>query len=117
MCRSIGPGHRTIWALRFPSSGAARAEGRSLKKLSQPVARRSRNEPASVSRSIGPGPRTISALRCEPSAADTGSIAIGGSVTGCTVIIGIPQEKVDELVRDAKRPLEELTPQQRENIA
>ena len=33
------------------------------------------------------------------------------------VIIGIPQEKVDELVRDAKRPLEELTSQQRENVA
>jgi hypothetical protein len=49
--------------------------------------------------------------------ADTGSIAIGGSVTGSTVIIGIPQEKVDELIRDAKRPLEELTTQQRENIA
>src|SRR5262245_13924733 len=48
--------------------------------------------------------------------ADTGSIAIGGSVTGSTVIIGIPQEKVDELVRDAKRPLEELTTQQKENI-
>jgi tetratricopeptide (TPR) repeat protein len=49
--------------------------------------------------------------------ADTGSIAIGGSVTGSTVIIGIPQEKVDELLRDAKRPLEELTAQQRETIA
>src|SRR5262245_31696521 len=49
--------------------------------------------------------------------ADTGSIAIGGSVTGSTVVIGIPREKVDELVRDAKRPLEELTTQQRENIA
>src|SRR5262249_7971099 len=49
--------------------------------------------------------------------ADTGSIAIGGSVTSSTVIIGIQQEKVDELVRDAKRPLEELTAQQRENIA
>src|SRR5262245_65412239 len=48
--------------------------------------------------------------------ADVGSIAIGGSVTGSTVIIGIPQEKVDELVRDAKRPLEELTTQQRDNI-
>src|SRR5438445_12223106 len=48
--------------------------------------------------------------------ADTGSIAIAGSVSGSTVIIGIPQEKVDELVRDAKRPLEELTTQQRENI-
>jgi tetratricopeptide (TPR) repeat protein len=49
--------------------------------------------------------------------ADTGSIAIGGSVTSSTVIIGIPQEKVDALVRDAKRPLEELTSQQKENIA
>jgi tetratricopeptide (TPR) repeat protein len=48
--------------------------------------------------------------------ADTGSIAIGGSVTSSTVIIGIPQGKVDELVRDAKRPLEQLTTQQRENI-
>ena len=28
-----------------------------------------------------------------------------------------PQAKVDELVRDAKRPLEELTAQQRDNIA
>ena len=43
--------------------------------------------------------------------ADSGSIAIGGSVTSSTVIIGIPQEKVDEIVRDAKRPLEELTTQ------
>src|SRR5215467_991288 len=49
--------------------------------------------------------------------AETGGIAIGGSVTGSTVIIGIPQEKVDALVRDAKRPLEELTTQQKENIA
>jgi outer membrane PBP1 activator LpoA protein len=48
--------------------------------------------------------------------ADSGSIAIGGSVTASTVIIGIPQQKVDELVRDAKRPLEELTTQQRDNI-
>jgi len=48
--------------------------------------------------------------------ADTGGIAIGGSVTGSTVIIGISQQKVDELVRDAKRPLEELTTQQRDNI-
>src|SRR5262252_10369519 len=49
--------------------------------------------------------------------ADTGGVAIGGSVIQSTVVIGIPQEKVDELVRDAKRPLEELTNQQRENIA
>src|SRR6188472_4137203 len=49
--------------------------------------------------------------------ADTGGIAIGGSVSGSTINIGIPQQKVDALVRDAKRPLEELTTQQRENIA
>ena len=48
--------------------------------------------------------------------ADTGSIAIGGNVTGSTLVIGISQQKVDELVRDAKRPLEELTAQQRDNI-
>ena len=49
--------------------------------------------------------------------ADTGGVAIGGSVSGSTINIGIPQEKVDALVRDARRPLEELTAQQRENIA
>src|SRR5262245_26819165 len=49
--------------------------------------------------------------------ADTGGIAIGRDVIQSTVIIGIPQEKVDELVRDAKRPLEELTTEQRERIA
>jgi hypothetical protein len=59
---------------------------------------------------------SISAAYAQQIRADTGSIAIGGSVSGSTVIIGIPQEKVDELVRDAKRPLEELTTQQRENI-
>jgi tetratricopeptide (TPR) repeat protein len=48
--------------------------------------------------------------------AETGGIAIGGSVSSSTINIGISQEKVDELVRDAKRPLEELTSQHRENI-
>src|SRR6478609_4969401 len=59
----------------------------------------------------------ITATYAQQIRADSGSIAIGGSVTSSTVIIGIPQEKVDELVRDAKRPLEELTTQQKENIA
>src|SRR3974377_1238953 len=53
---------------------------------------------------------------CAEVKADTGGIAIGGNVTGSTLNIGIPQQKVDELVRDAKRPLEELTAQQRDNI-
>jgi tetratricopeptide (TPR) repeat protein len=48
--------------------------------------------------------------------ADTGGVAIGRDVIQSTIVVGIPQEKVDELVRDAKRPLEELTSQQRENI-
>ncbi len=48
---------------------------------------------------------------------DTGGIAIGGSVTSSTIIIGIPKELVDELVREAKKSLEELTAQQRDNIA
>jgi tetratricopeptide (TPR) repeat protein len=48
--------------------------------------------------------------------ADTGGVAIGRDVIQSTIIIGIPQEKVDELVRDAKSSLEELTVQQRENI-
>src|SRR6476660_4532886 len=60
---------------------------------------------------------SITATYAQQIRADSGSIAIGGSVTSSTVIIGIPQEKVDELVRDAKRPLEELTTQQKENIA
>jgi len=59
----------------------------------------------------------ITATYAQQIRAETGGIAIGGSVTSSTVIIGIAQEKVDELVRDAKRPLEELTTQQRENIA
>src|SRR5215469_2135926 len=49
--------------------------------------------------------------------AETGGVAIGRDVIQSTVVIGIPQEKVDELVRDARRSLEELTTQQRENIA
>src|SRR5262249_3220770 len=49
--------------------------------------------------------------------ADTGRIAIGGRVTNPHSLHRIPAQKVDELVRDARRPLEELTAQQRENIA
>jgi tetratricopeptide (TPR) repeat protein len=59
---------------------------------------------------------SIAAAHAQQVKADTGGIAIGRDVIQSTVIIGIPQEKVDELVRDAKRPLEDLTTQQRENI-
>jgi tetratricopeptide (TPR) repeat protein len=52
----------------------------------------------------------------QPVKGDTGAVAIGRDVIQSTIIIGIPPNKVDELVREARRPLEELTTQQRENI-
>ena len=54
--------------------------------------------------------------------ADTGGVAIGGGIMWSTVstvtnITGVPEEKVDELVRNRTLTLEELTTQQRDNIA
>src|SRR5262249_9235469 len=86
------------------------------------IARQNRNEAAAMKRHLSlfaaVGMCFLASINATHAQvrADTGSIAIGGSVTSSTVIIGIKQEKVDELVRDAKRPLEELTTQQRENI-
>jgi tetratricopeptide (TPR) repeat protein len=48
--------------------------------------------------------------------ADQGSVAIAGNVSGSTITIGIPQEKVDELVKERTKPLEELTAAQRDSI-
>jgi tetratricopeptide (TPR) repeat protein len=48
--------------------------------------------------------------------ADTGGIAIGGNVSGSTINIGVPQEKIDALVKERTRPFEELTAAQRETI-
>ena len=48
--------------------------------------------------------------------ADRSSIAIGGSVRDSTIIAGIPQEKVDELVRERTKPLEQLTEAQKRTI-
>lgn len=67
---------------------------------------------------------TISALLCAlPShaqqssvRADNFGIAIGGNVTNATIIAGISQDKVDELIRERTRPFEELTAAQRETI-
>jgi hypothetical protein len=42
--------------------------------------------------------------------------ASGGDISRNNIVI-IPQEKVEELVRDVRRLREELTPQQRENVA
>jgi hypothetical protein len=55
--------------------------------------------------------------RAQQVKAEFGALAIGGNVSGSTIVVGLSQQKVDELVRDARRPLEELTVQQRENIA
>src|SRR5215469_5944244 len=49
--------------------------------------------------------------------AGAGGIAIGGSFSHSNVYInGVPWEKVDELIREGKRPLEEMKAQQRETI-
>lgn len=50
--------------------------------------------------------------------ADSGGIAIGGSVSHSTInITGLTWEKVEELIRGRTRPLQELNDQQRENLA
>jgi tetratricopeptide (TPR) repeat protein len=48
--------------------------------------------------------------------ADTGGIAIGRDVIGSTINIGVPLEKIDELVRERTKPFEELTSAQKETI-
>ena len=48
--------------------------------------------------------------------ADTGGIAIGGNVTGSTINIGLPLEKIEAVVRERTKPLEELTASQRDTI-
>ena len=48
--------------------------------------------------------------------AGEGSVAIGGSVTDSEIIIGIPESRVDELVRERTKPLEALTASQKETI-
>jgi tetratricopeptide (TPR) repeat protein len=52
-----------------------------------------------------------------PSNAPAQQVSVSSSTVIIGIPLGIPQEKVDELVRDAKRPPEELTAQQRETIA
>src|SRR6266545_871559 len=48
--------------------------------------------------------------------AETGGVAIGGNVRDTTIINGVPHEKVEELVRERTRSLEELTATQRDAI-
>jgi hypothetical protein len=47
--------------------------------------------------------------------AETGGVAIGGDVRESNIIIGVPAERIDELVRERK-PLEDLSASQKETI-
>jgi len=49
--------------------------------------------------------------------ADLGSVAIGGNVTGSTINIGVPVEKIEALVKERTKPLEELTSSQKDTIS
>ena len=48
--------------------------------------------------------------------ATQGSIAIRGEVINSTVIVGVPYEKVDELLKERTKPLEALTAAQQDTI-
>jgi tetratricopeptide (TPR) repeat protein len=48
--------------------------------------------------------------------AETGGVAIGGNVSGSTINIGVPQEKIDALVKEITKPFEQLTAAQKETI-
>jgi tetratricopeptide (TPR) repeat protein len=56
------------------------------------------------------------AQRCEIEA-NGGSVGICGEVKDSTITIGVPLEKVEELVRERTKPLEELTAAQKETIS
>ena len=45
--------------------------------------------------------------------ADDSSVGICGDVKDSTINIGVPQEKVDELVKERTKPLEDLTAAQK----
>jgi tetratricopeptide (TPR) repeat protein len=58
---------------------------------------------------------------CGPAAAqdvraEDGSIAINGNVVGSTLNIGVSQGKLDKIIREIKKPYEELTATQKETI-
>jgi hypothetical protein len=45
-----------------------------------------------------------------------GGVAIGGDVRESNIIIGVPAERIDELVRERTKPLEDLSASQKETI-
>ncbi|MGH6843815.1 MAG: tetratricopeptide repeat protein [Methylocella sp.] len=64
---------------------------------------------------LAPGARNAYAEERPPVHAEQGSVAIGGNVSNST--IGVPYEKVEELVRLRTKPLEDLSESQRDTIA
>jgi hypothetical protein len=48
--------------------------------------------------------------------AETGGVAIGGGVRESNIIIGVPAERIDELVRERTKPLEDLSASQKQTI-
>ena len=48
-----------------------------------------------------------------PVRADSGSVAIGGSVRDSSIIIGIPSEQLEALIRDKTRDLQDLSAAQK----
>jgi tetratricopeptide (TPR) repeat protein len=51
-----------------------------------------------------------------PIHAETGGVAVGGNVRDSKIIIGVPAERIDELVRERTKPLEDLSASQQETI-
>jgi tetratricopeptide (TPR) repeat protein len=49
--------------------------------------------------------------------AEGGSIGICGDVRDSKIIVGVPEEKLDELVRERTKPLEDLTVSQKDTIS
>src|SRR5262249_25526768 len=47
---------------------------------------------------------------------ESGGVAIGGNVSGSTINIGVPLEKIEALLQERTRPFEELTATQKETI-
>ena len=63
---------------------------------------------------FAPGARNACAQERPPVYAEQGSAAIGGNVSNST--IGVPPDKVEELVRLRTKPLEDLSESQKDTI-
>jgi hypothetical protein len=52
-----------------------------------------------------------------PVQAREGSVSVGGSVSNSTITIGVPPDKIDEIVRLRSKPLEDLSESQKKLIS